>query len=260
MRVPVTIALLLAFSGCPLLPPGELPSVPYYTLPGDVAELHQLADYAFHTSRRLPNLVRARTALRKADYIQHDNFDTQWRLARIDSVLAQVDDRNGDEWAFEGRRAAELAIRLRPRRVEGHLYAAICTALEAKFHPSDADKLTGKVIKYAEAADKIDGSFDDGGARRVLGAVYLYSPAWPRGVGELDEAIEVLEDLHKRHPKRAINVWFLAEAYRRADQQRDAIRLYKRLLKFKRRGQWGLEGRPYRSKAKAFIRQLTRAP
>lgn len=247
-------------AGCPVLfPPGDLPAVPYHQLPSSVAELHRLADHTYETSRAEKALVRARSALRKADYLKPKHFETLWRLARIDGVLARLAREFGQDWAGEGIGAAEQAAALEPKRPEGHLYLAVCTGLLAKHQPRQAGELMKSVIAAAERSAKIDPRFATGEARRVLGAIYIYAPPWPSGVGDLDEAIDVLEQLAKDFPKEPMNLFYLAEAYRKADQRSDAIRLYRRVRRFKPRGIWRVEGPEYRQRAKQFIIRLKRS-
>lgn len=253
------VLVLLLLGGCPgLQPPGDLPSVPYHTLPGTAAELRQAADHIFHTSRKIDELVRARTALKKAEYLAPDHYGTLWRLARINGVLARIDDRFGESWAQEGRDAADAARRLRPARVEGHLQYAICTGFLARYRPSQAERLSKELISAAELANKADPDYNGGEARRLLGAIYIYAPPWPSGVGDLDEAIDVLEALVKDHPRDPLNLYYLAEAYRHAEQPRDAVRLYRRVRRFPPRGLWRLEGPRYRARAREYITLLRR--
>ncbi len=260
MRV-VLIAPVLALwlAGCPaLVAPGNLPSVPYQELPSDVGQLRALADRVHQKSRKVSDLRRARSALTKADYTRKDDYATLWRLARVDGVLARLDDDYGAGWAAEGLKAGARAATLNPDGVEGRLYHAITLGLSAKFEPARADALSQKALEEAAASAKIDPAYVGGEARRVQGAIYLYAPPWPGGVGDLDEAIDMLEALAKDHPEEPLNLFYLAEAYTRADQSSDALRLYRRVLEFPRRGIWGLEGRPYRKQAIQAIRDLRR--
>jgi len=248
---------LCAGFGCvTLVAPGDLPSSDYFDLPASPEELRLVADRIYRDSRDIDELVRARTALKKADEELPEQFGTLWRLARVDAVLARMDEARGEGWAQEGLKAARSARALEPDRIEGHLYAAVCTGMLAKYRPADGDELTERVVELAQRAVAVDPHYAGGEARRVLGAIYIYAPPWPAGVGDLDEAIEILEGLAADHPEAPLNLYFLAEAYRRGEQRDDALRLYRRVRSFPPRGVWRLEGRHYRAKAREYIRQL----
>lgn len=257
MRVVLLVLLVFALAGCPqFVPPGALPSVPYHTLPGSADELRSLADQVHRTSRQVDELVRARTALKKAEYLSANEYETLWRLARVDGVLARLEETHAKLWALEGRAAGEKARQAAPDRVEGHLYYAICTGHLARHEPARAESLSQKLIEGAQAANKADPKFAHGEARRVLGAIYIYAPAWPSGVGDLDEAIEVLEAVYKDFPTEPLNAYYLAEAYRRTEQHRRAYALYKAVRKTPPKGIWRLEGPPYRKLARRYMLEL----
>jgi hypothetical protein len=251
--------LALMLHGCPaIFPHGELPAVPFHELPQGVSALHEMADRAVSTTREVDVLVRARTAMLKAADAEPYNYGTAWRLARISSILARLDVRRGRLWAEECHRAGKTASELGPDRVEGHVYLAICSALMAKHHPSQADPLSRAVIEEANKANEINDAYGRGEARRLLGALYMYAPAWPTGVGDLDEALDVLRDVMGDFPYEPLNVFYMAEALRRANYREDALLGYRLVLKFPRKGEWALEGRTYRDQARSHIQALTR--
>lgn len=259
VRAALLIPLVWCAAGCSgWLPPGVLPSVPYHTLPSAIDELHDLADHVHSSSRKISDLVRARTALKKAER-DGGGYETHWRLARVDGILARLDPENGEAWAGEGRTAGARAITLAPTRVEGHLYYAICLGMAARYRPGDADRLSKALISEAQRATDIDPQYAGGQARRVMGAVYIYAPPWPTGVGDLDEAFDLLEALYTERPDEALNSFYLAEACRMAGENDRALRLYRRVLKYPKRGIWGIEGRPWRREARQHIRRLRRS-
>ncbi len=249
--------LLNSTTGChALFQRDELPTVPYDELPFTVIELYNVADRVHATSRRTKELIRARTALKKVDLRESGRFGTAWRLARVDSVLARVDTERAFDWAQEGLAAAEKARSLRPGKVYGHLYYAACAGLLAKSRPTEADKLMNSVVEAASKAAAIDPGYEGGEPRRVLGAIYLYAPSWPSGVGDLDEAIGILEGVAHDHPQDPRNLFYLAEAYRRADDRPKAVSLYRKMLEAPRAGIWAVEGPSYRAEAKSHLRVL----
>jgi tetratricopeptide (TPR) repeat protein len=113
-------------------------------------------------------------------------------------------------YAQTGREYAERARAVQPGRVEPHYYLALNTAKVAEA----GNKLTliKPMIAIAEAAARIDPRYDEAGAYRFIGKVYLTAPAWPVSVGSPEKAIEFLERAVSISPI-AINRLFLGEAY-----------------------------------------------
>ena len=95
------LALLFLLPGCPALigGGGGLPTVPLDELPATQRELLAVADKVHRGSRRVRDLIRARTALLKAELLAEASFSTTWRLARVDSVLARLDEGRAAAWA-----------------------------------------------------------------------------------------------------------------------------------------------------------------
>ena len=235
-----------------------LPELVDLTLPNDPKELHTLSDHTYWRSRKLIDLLRARLALHKALRLDQGSFGSQWRLARIDGVLARIDEPRAATWVAEARRAAESAITLRPDRVEGHLYFAIATGLAAKLHAGEAIRLLETMVASLTRAIAIDPRYNQGEPRRVLGATYLYAPAWPTGVGDLEESIAVLKDVAREFPHEPQNLYFLADAYRKAEQRSEAVALFRRVLASPRKGLWAVEGPPYRTLSQRALSELVR--
>lgn len=53
---------------------------------------------------------------------------------------------------------------------------------------------------------------EEGGPLRVLAMIYLKAPAWPAGPGDLDQALELLQEAVRRFPSHPLNRIFLAAA------------------------------------------------
>lgn len=79
-------------------------------------------------------------------------------------------------------------------------------------------KLRGSLEK---AIEKIP-AYDDGGAYRVLGQLYLQAPSWPASIGDPDTAVELLEKAIEVAPEHPLNQLFLADAIWESEG-RDAI-------------------------------------
>jgi len=73
--------------------------------------------------------------------------------------------------------------------------------------------LVGDVARWAELSRKLDPTFREGAASRLLGTLYTQAPSslLPSGGGP-EQGIEMLEDLVKQHPATVENHLRLAEA------------------------------------------------
>lgn len=67
------------------------------------------------------------------------------------------------------------------------------------------------VVSMLEVAKKKP-ELDFGGPMRVQGMLFLKAPPWPRGLGDLDKALEALEAAFDKSPRFPQNTMFLAEA------------------------------------------------
>ncbi|OHD69198.1 MAG: hypothetical protein A2W19_06320 [Spirochaetes bacterium RBG_16_49_21] len=74
-------------------------------------------------------------------------------------------------------------------------------------------------LKISQKKDTIDHA----GPLRVLGILYLKAPAWPSGIGDLDKALELLEEAVKKEPAYPQNFMFYAEALIEDDSREKAL-------------------------------------
>lgn len=66
---------------------------------------------------------------------------------------------------------------------------------------------------------------DYSGPHRVSGMLFLKAPPWPRGLGDLDKALEDLEAAAERNPRFPQNRMFLAEALLEDEEKKKAAGL-----------------------------------
>lgn len=77
---------------------------------------------------------------------------------------------------------------------------------------ANASLIIKPFMETLERVIRLDSTVDEGGALRILGALYLKAPPWPTGPGDLDKALELLERAVDEHPEHPLNHLFLAEA------------------------------------------------
>lgn len=157
-------------------------------------------------------LTCALSALRESD----DSAVLRTALgSRLCLLLAErqtlQDDR--EKLAQEGVSFAEMALS-RGAGDDGavHYYLAANLGLAVRDHVTLAFANLGRLEAEMKRALELSPNLDDGGPMRLLGALYLKAPAWPNGIGDMDKALELLEQAVKEHPEHPLNRLFLAQA------------------------------------------------
>lgn len=93
-----------------------------------------------------------------------------------------------------------------------HYYLAANLGLAVREHITVAMENLSRLESEMKQAQDLSPDIDDGGPLRLLGALYLKAPAWPNGIGDLDKALELLENAAKEHPGHPLNHLFYAQA------------------------------------------------
>lgn len=108
---------------------------------------------------------------------------------------------------------AREAAKLAPEDVNALYSLALNMGLELE-HSSiaQASVIIKPFMSTLEKVIRLDATVDEGGALRILGALYLKAPPWPTGPGDLDRSLELLERAVAEHPGHPLNHLFLAEA------------------------------------------------
>lgn len=248
--------LLLLTMGCQAKPPAPrfVPRpVDESDLPTTPAEQVALADQLVAASPDdLDALQRARSALEQAQTARHAPFEVAWRLARVCFLMAKrlANRPQRIEVAQHGAEHARTAISQRNDRVEGHYYLALDLAQIAE--AESRLSLIKPMVAAAERAAKINPAYDHGGPLVFLGKVHLTAPAWPVSVGNVEQAISLLERALALAPCPLTRL-FLGQAYYEDDREQDARVQLERALR--EAGPKDLEPR-WRAEAKRILDEL----
>ena len=87
---------------------------------------------------------------------------------------------------------------------------------------------------------------EEGGPLRVLAMIYLKAPSWPAGPGDLDQALELLQEAVRRFPSHPLNRIFLAAALAEDGQDDAAKEELARGLTLADEALWGEVARDWR--------------
>lgn len=137
-----------------------------------------------------------------------------WHFARAsyDWADAQTSNRERARIAQLGIDAAQSALALRPGCAEGHYFLALNLGQLAQTKTLGALKLVVRIEEAFLAARAADEQFDQAGADRGLGVLYLEAPGWPTSVGNRDKARKHLERAVELVPSHPGNRLALADA------------------------------------------------
>ncbi|MBI5396471.1 MAG: tetratricopeptide repeat protein [Verrucomicrobia bacterium] len=204
------------------------------------------------------SLDTLRDALKLAPY----NVQALWRAARACAWLAE---RAGDakdkpqqaKLADEGIGYAHRATFVDSDRKEGYYYLAISYAMRADATPSNGLALVPLIVKALKKADEpVGGGLDHSGPDRVLGQIYLNAPPWPASVGDVEEAIDKLENACDQNPEFPENHLVLAEAYIKARKYRDVRKHLERVLNAQPAPDWAAELPRLKERAEKLLQKL----
>ena len=160
-----------------------------------------------------------------------DNFDWQWRFARLAHFAGMQAQEEGDNvTALEqfgiGKSAADLALIEKPRRVEAGFWLATCELERARLRgPIAVASILNRCTKLLERASAADETFHFAGPVRVSGRIVQLKPLVLGG--SLDRAIAFYERALQIAPQLSTNQLYLADALitdRQPKRAREAIK------------------------------------
>ena len=178
---------------------------------------------------RTPERVaRAARNLEQAARALPDDYDAQWQAAEALAFLAENETKPESriDAAKRGIMVSRHGRDLNPDRVECHYWYAISVGLLADADRSYGVKAVGEMEPELKRAIDIDDRYDYAGPLRVLGILYLRTPAPPVSIGSPRKGLRMLQRAVEAFPDYPENYLYLAEALRdtgRKDEARQAI-------------------------------------
>ena len=193
--------------------------------PGVEALLRQV-DAAWAERDRPERLEEARAALAEAAAAGPGEYEVLWREARLHAWLSDDPVLGRDERSRIGKRGwevAERAVAADPRRVEGHLFAALTMgnyALNLGIFRALREGIEGRFKERLSRAEAIDPGYLAGTIPVAWGR-FWYELPWPKR--DLRRAEESLRKALRMNPASARARVYLSELYVR-EGKRDAAR------------------------------------
>ena len=247
------------FAGCATLSnQGNQLELGRETLPEEREELIALADYHWTQGRDIHSVAKGAAALEKAEQSRLD-FEVSWRLSRHYAAIGECLEKRSLKRKFlmKALEHGENALAMQADKPEGYASVAVARGLLATTMIAPGKEYQETIEEPAEALMENFPTYQDGLGFRILGGLYTKAPPWPAGVGDLEGAIEVLEEGHRRFPKSALTSFFLAEAYLKDGKRKKATALLRRVLNSERIGEWKLVGARYRGLARQHLADIS---
>jgi hypothetical protein len=186
------------------------------------------------------------------------NFEAAWKLSRVDYWLgehAPVKERRA--FLERGITAAEQAIAAEPNKPEGHFWRAANMGTMAQEAGLRAGLKYRKPVKTElETVLRLDPSFMDGSADRVLGRWYFLVPGLFGGSNT--QAEEHLKASLRYDPNSTVSHFFLAELLIDEGRKTEARTELQKVIDAPFNAEWAAEDREYKDKARALMPKTLR--
>jgi tetratricopeptide (TPR) repeat protein len=187
--------------------------------------------------------------------VGHDSktFESAWKLARVCYWLGNHAPQNERRTFLErGIAAARQAVAAQANRPEGHFWiAANMGTLAESFGLRAGLKYRKPVKEELETVLRLDPSFMDGSADRVLGRWYFRVPRLFGGSNTRAE--EHLRASLKYDANNTVSHFFLAEVLFDEGRDKEGRTELQQVLDAPPNAQWGPEDREYKEKARALL-------
>lgn len=189
------------------------------------------ADHLYAARADLGNVQRGITMLREVVQSDPQSYEAWWRIAEYDCYLARhAPDKQQNAILADGIAAAKKAEALDPKRPEGHFWAGANMGLLAENRGLWGGlRLITPIRNEMQQVLKIDPSYMEDGADRILGRLYYEAPFFDGGNKLL--SVRLLQLCLKRYPGDSLTMIYLADSYRATGRRHDARKMLEEVLK-----------------------------
>lgn len=178
------------------------------------------------------NLKKMREAMPLYLQIAKDkpgDYEAQWKASRVLREIAIYGKKHQSSgWKAQSKKLgkqcmglAEKAMKLNPKKVEGHLYYGLCVGNYAdgvSIVTAVSEGLAGKTKKGFQMAYKINKNYNGHAPIKALGRYWSVLP-WP--LRDRDQGIKYLSEYNAKHPNDAEGRVYLAEVLLGRDDKGD---------------------------------------
>lgn len=240
------LGLFLLFTlcdGCALSPPKDL--VRFDSLEAcprwDTAQLvENIAMFDDTTDTITLQCALARLRSTKEDRVREGAAGAKICFLLADRIGTDRDRR--ERFASEGVRRAERAL-AQGDEEDGavYYYLAVNLGITIEKHPIAAVKNLARLVASLEKALALAPDVHNAGPCRVLGMVYLKAPPWPKGIGDGDKALDLLQESVWKSPGYPLNHIFYARALWEVegeDKEREIADCLKEALRLMNQEKW----------------------
>ena len=208
--------------------------------------------------RTLVSVTLAARKLEQAARTLSDNYDVQWQTAQALAFLAENETRPSFrlEAARHGIIFARHGRELDPNRVECHYWYAINVGWFADVDRSYGLKAVGEMESALRRAIQLDERYDYAGPVRVLGILYLRTPALPVSIGSQRRGLRMLQHAVELFPDYPENYIYLAEALHDNERVSEAREALAKVLELKPWPGLQSESATWKAEAEKLLKDL----
>jgi hypothetical protein len=205
-------SMLILLASCSELPHDQV----QFDLQADCPE--QTATTLLANASQLSSLSDTQTLACALNVLRNSQDPTVLRSSLASRLCIHLAERQTTQeqrlqLASEGVRFAETAL-AQGGGTDGavHYYLAINLGLVVRDNIVQAMANLDRLQEQMKQAAALSPNLDDGGPLRILGMFYLKAPAWPKGNGDPDKALELLQQAVTAHSQHPLNHLFYAQA------------------------------------------------
>jgi tetratricopeptide (TPR) repeat protein len=209
---------------------------------------------ALYAQREDPAKARRAADLWAAALKQNPkSYETAWKLAMARYWLGNhVPEAERKQQYEAGIEAAKTAIAVEPNKVEGHFWMSANTGMMAEsFGIMAGLKYRKPVREEAEKAIKIDGSYRQGSAYRILGRWYFKVPGLFGG--NKDKSVENLNKALSYNPNSTVANYFLGETLLDMGKKAEARTALKKVIDAPLDPEFGPEDKDWKAAANKLL-------